>query len=341
MCPIWLKKLHPAKSPHYLLNSENTLNHSNSWTILNGKVLERLTPMTTTSNTFFASQYDRDEHGWIKFPRDVDHRKEVGFPYKRKASKGEDDESEDTEDTGELSVFDHPAKMQLFLTEEVIKHYSKEGDSILDPFGGTGSTAIGCQMSRQVTLLELEPIFLPILEYVQREWLERNFPPPAVIPGDCKQTLKQIKEGSYDLIVTSPPYANLQVGKVKTEFTGQLASYKAQAMQYGSAAASAQNFGRLNTWMFNQEMDKVWKECLRVLKPGGYYVSVTKDQMRGKDRILLSAEIVRHALAAGFKYTGEWYKWLTPGGMLQGVMRAKGADVVRDEDVIVFRKPIS
>lgn len=282
----------------------------------------------------FAQDFPIDEEtGWIKFPRDVEHRKGVGFPYGKV-----DEEGNETEETP-LSVFAHPAKMQLYLTEEIIKAYSPPGGKVLDPFGGTGSTAIGCQLGREVDLIELEPIFIPIIEYVRKEWLARGFEPPNLYTGDAKQVMKGFKSDYYDLICTSPPYANLQVGKVKTEFTGQLAEYKAQAMQYGSSAAHPMNFGRLNTFMFNQAMDQIWRESLRVLKPGGYYVSVTKDQMRGNERLLLSAQIVQHATKAGFEYTGEWWKWLTPGGMLQGVMRSKGSQVVRDEDVVVFRKP--
>ncbi len=38
----------------------------------------------------------------------------------------------------------HPSQKPIALIEELVKRYSKEGDTILDPFMGSGTTAIAC-----------------------------------------------------------------------------------------------------------------------------------------------------------------------------------------------------
>ncbi len=275
----------------------------------------------------YASDYPRDEKGWIRFPRDVEHRKEL-FPQE---------------------VFDHPAKAQLFMTEELISFYTQPGDNILDPFGGTGTTAVGCTMNRNVTLCELEPVFLPILRGIYPVWeglhqLGRIGPlgKYTLLEGDCRVTLKSLPENSFDAVITSPPYANLQVGKNterEQEFDGALAREKARARAYGSDKASVNNFGRMNNFIFNKQMKVVYDQVYRLLKPNGVYISVTKDQMKGQGRNLLAADILAEATKSGLKYSGDWYKWKTPGSMLGTVMKEKGSEVVEDEDVVVFRKP--
>lgn len=289
----------------------------------------------------FAPQYPRDENDWILFPPDIDERRKF-YPH----DTGED---ENKWSASGLSVFKHPAKMQLLLTQELIRYYTKPGDSILDPFGGTGTTAWGVWERRDVTLMELEPVFQPLLEHIKKTWyyqdLHENLSATGKLTllfGDSNNLMKQLPSNSFHAIITSPPYANLQVGKEterEQEFVGGLRTMKEQMRQYGSDKAHPANFGRYNTFQFNLKMQAIYNECFRVLVPGGVYVSVTKDSMRGNQRQLLATEVSRYVRKSGLVSTGDWYKWKTPGGMMSSVMKSKGSEVVEDEDVVVYRKP--
>lgn len=294
----------------------------------------------------FAPQYARDENDWILFPPDIDERRKF-YPHDTG-----DDETKWA--AGGLSVFHHPAKMQLLLTQELIRYYTKPGDSILDPFGGTGTTGWGVLVGRDVTLMELEPVFQPLLEYIKENWVSSwstfqatnseysKMGELTLLFGDSNNLMKQLPTNSINAIITSPPYANLQVGKEterEQEFVGGLRTMKEQMRQYGSDKAHPANFGRYNTFQFNLKMQAIYNECFRVLVPGGVYVSVTKDSMRGNQRQLLATEVSRYVRKSGLVSTGDWYKWKTPGGMMSSVMKSKGSEVVEDEDVVVYRKP--
>lgn len=266
----------------------------------------------------FAPDYER-EGNLILLPNDVEWRKSL-FP---------------------LDVMDHPAKLQMHIVKLVCEYFSATGElpehgRILDPFAGTGTTALAAFWGFQVTLIELEEGYLDILRRMRRSWQEQSLVKysPVIYSGDSRAILRDMTESSFDLVLTSPPYANLQVGKVKTEFTGDLLRNKSNMGEY---AGSVLNFGRLNTFMFNQQMLKVYREIKRVLKPGGYYVSVTKDSMRNGERQRLSSEVIRMCQECGLKYTGLWWKWKPPGSMLQKVMINKGSEVVYDEDIIAFQ----
>ncbi len=58
--------------------------------------------------------------------------------------------------------------------------------------------------------------------------------------GDCKEVLKTLPDNSIDSIVTDPPYGLSFMGK---------------------------------KWDYDVPSVEIWKECLRVLKPGGYLLS--------------------------------------------------------------------
>lgn len=59
---------------------------------------------------------------------------------------------------------DHPTKKPVGLCGYLIANSSKEGDIVLDPFGGSGSTLIACeQMSRNCYTLELDPKYCDVI----------------------------------------------------------------------------------------------------------------------------------------------------------------------------------
>jgi DNA modification methylase len=58
----------------------------------------------------------------------------------------------------------HPTMKPVELVERAIRNSSKSRDTILDPFGGSGSTLIGCEKAgRQARLIELEPKYCDVI----------------------------------------------------------------------------------------------------------------------------------------------------------------------------------
>lgn len=269
----------------------------------------------------FAEGLDKEGDLFL-LPRDVEWRKGLYGP----------------------DVIQHPAKMQLWIPKLVMEYYGQPGWTVLDPFAGTGTTALAATMGYPTTLIELEDHFMELLKGVRRKWRDEglidSLSQVTILQGDCRRVLPELDESSFDIIITSPPYSvTAQVGKVDESYTGTFAERKRQMFEYGSGGADVRNIGRLNPFMFNQAMRDVFKKCLRVLKPGGLYVSVTKDSMKEGVRQDLHTAIIREAVAAGFDSEPvNWWKWKPPGGMMQAVMKSKGAEVVEDEDIIVLKK---
>jgi hypothetical protein len=58
----------------------------------------------------------------------------------------------------------HPTQLNEGLVEQCIKLTTKEGDHVLDPFGGTGTTARVCQrLNRRCTLIEISPTYCDLI----------------------------------------------------------------------------------------------------------------------------------------------------------------------------------
>lgn len=266
----------------------------------------------------FAADYERNEERWILFPRDVERRKSL-FPDR---------------------VFEHPAKAQLFLTEELIFYLTEPGDHILDPFGGTGTTMVAALHGRPTTLIDVEQHFCDLMHEALSGWVDAmgmNPAPVAIIQGDCRQVLLGAPQPiSCDAIITSPPYSTGLGGSTGLKDVGR-SNVDKSLRAYSGDTASALNIGRLNPFFFGKAMVKVYQGMAASLPLGGPLVILMKDIMRGGERELLSSVAIRDAQRSGFKLA-EWYKWATPGSAQRKLMESKGAKVVKDEDILIFRK---
>jgi DNA modification methylase len=55
----------------------------------------------------------------------------------------------------------HPTMKPVALVEGAIRNSSKSRDTVLDPFGGSGTTLIACEKTgRQARLIELDPRYV-------------------------------------------------------------------------------------------------------------------------------------------------------------------------------------
>lgn len=62
------------------------------------------------------------------------------------------------------SLRDHPAPFPLEIPRRLIRMFSFAGDTVLDPFGGTGTTALAAmQLGRSSITYEVEPEYMPLI----------------------------------------------------------------------------------------------------------------------------------------------------------------------------------
>ena len=171
-------------------------------------------------------------------------------------------------------------------------------------------------------------------------WRSHPWPAPfdqtshSVRTGDARD-LKAIRDETVHLIVTSPPYFNLK--------------------PYATDADGAQ-LGRIDEYeAFLAELDKVWKECCRVLVPGGRVCCVVGDVLvprktGGRHFVLpLPSDIQVRSRAAGldnltpifwFKIGNRTNESGGGSGGFYGKPYQPGAVIKNDhEHVLMLRKP--
>ena len=82
----------------------------------------------------------------------------------------------------------HPTMKPVELVERAIRNSSKGRDTVLDPFGGSGTTLIACEKAgRQARLIELEPKYCDV---IIRRWQEFSGK-EATLDGDGRSVRRR------------------------------------------------------------------------------------------------------------------------------------------------------
>jgi DNA modification methylase len=75
---------------------------------------------------------------------------------------------------------EHPTMKPVELVERAIRNSSKTRDTVLDPFGGSGTTLIACEKTgRQARLIELEPKYCDVIVLRWEEFTGRKAVPES------------------------------------------------------------------------------------------------------------------------------------------------------------------
>ncbi|MBN2258118.1 MAG: hypothetical protein JW704_09865 [Anaerolineaceae bacterium] len=121
-----------------------------------------------------------------------------------------------------------------------------------------------------------------------------------LVHGDCLEELKKLADNSVDSIVTDPPYG---LGTVK-DLPGLLSAW--MSGEDGDEHVGSGGFmGK--AWDKTVPPPRVWRECLRVLKPGGHMLVFAGT--RTQDLMGISIRFAGAELRDEIDYCGavQWY----------------------------------
>ncbi len=203
----------------------------------------------------------------------------------------------------------------------LIEMYSEEGDSILDPMVGAGTTLIEAKLlARHALGIDINPDAAKLTE----EALKFAHHPPTkqkVMVGDAHD-LSFLKDDSIDLIITHPPYMNIikySDGKIPSDIS---------------------NISSLPK--FCDEIEIVSKELFRVLKPDKYCAILIGDTRKGKHFVPLAFNVMQRFLKVGFVLKEDIIK-VQHNCTTTGRWRTKALQdkfyLIMHEHLFVFRKP--
>ncbi|WP_034569441.1 DNA methyltransferase [Helicobacter saguini] len=203
----------------------------------------------------------------------------------------------------------HGATFPKKLSDRVISLYSRKNDLILDPFLGTGTTALSAiELQRNFIGFELSKEFFDIANNTIKDCVNLLFNNSCdIIEGDCLELIDGVDNNSVTLTLTSPPYANL-IHKVLEDRTKR---HKKSAFVVDNNATTRlysnydKDLGNMDLEKYKTAVLELMRKLFVKTKNGGYNVWVVKDFRDTKNKIPyvdLHTIIANLGQEAGFKY---------------------------------------
>ena len=157
----------------------------------------------------------------------------------------------------------HPAVFPVEIPRRLIKLFSFHGETVLDPFAGTGTTAkAAVELERKSICVDQNDDYCALVSEFAKAHANDGI---KGVNGDAG-SLDFLDDSSVDLIVTSPPYWNKADYGGNGSNVGSLAGYKE----------------------FLRGISPAFSECFRVLRPGRKFCVVTANVNQHTEHGLLT-----------------------------------------------------
>lgn len=205
---------------------------------------------------------------------------------------------------------EHGAVFPIKLAERLIKMYSKEGDFILDPFAGIGTTLVAAQnLKRNAFGTELNPRFAALA----KQWIEEGkglFDDGCVqvmVNEDCSKIATLFHDIKFQLTVTSPPYADF----IRKSMSDRATTHKKSVIKFENNSTvkpysdDERDFGNLPYDAFLKKLKTILEANYFLTKIGGYSAWVVKDYRDTRNKIPyvpFHSDLARAGEEAGFKF---------------------------------------
>jgi DNA modification methylase len=115
----------------------------------------------------------------------------------------------DVTKTPKEAKLQHPAMFPVELCKRLIQIYTKKGETILDPFMGSGSAIVASEdLERKGIGIDVNPEFVKLAKsrLSQQKLLTSRIVKSEIYCTDAANLLDYIEPNSVDLVITSPPY---------------------------------------------------------------------------------------------------------------------------------------
>lgn len=197
----------------------------------------------------------------------------------------------------------HPATFSEKDVAKLIRFFTKTNEVVLDPFLGSGSTAIASMdENRRCVGFELYKEWFEIAKKrTEKHGVDNdNCTKPFIAQSDSLSGMRQLDEQSIDFIVTSPPYWGILDKKDHKAKKERIAN--GLATKYGDNEADLANTGTYVEFLDALELH--FLEYHRLLKDRKYAAVIVSDFRHKQRYYLFHANIAERMEKAGFTIQG-------------------------------------
>ncbi|MBM3254367.1 MAG: site-specific DNA-methyltransferase, partial [Candidatus Omnitrophica bacterium] len=194
----------------------------------------------------------------------------------------------------------HPATFPLNLSKKIISLFTHEGELVIDPFVGSGTTLLSCkELNRNCIGFDLNPSYIELCNSRTSQELTFNTTKQMAVLADAREINNYIEENSVSLVWTSPPYANLLNRKRKNKSRRERLNDQFDKIEQYSQ--DDRDLGTYSIEKWTNEIGNIYSDLLPLMRTKAHCVINVPDFWWENRRILLHVYLIQELQQRGFE----------------------------------------
>jgi|GEM_PF-251318 len=195
----------------------------------------------------------------------------------------------------------HPATFPISLARKVIDLFSHQGELVLDPFVGSGTTLIAAQdAGRNAVGFDLQKKYIKLTKcrLAQNSGLFRETKQFAIC-DDAYNIPSYLPRESVTLLFTSPPYANLLNRERKNKSRRNRKNEQLGKVEQYSQ--DPRDLGTMPLAKYTKAMGDIFENFLPMLRPNAHCVINVPDMWWENKRITIHVSLIEELRRRGYE----------------------------------------
>lgn len=196
----------------------------------------------------------------------------------------------------------HPATFPISMASKLITLFSHEGELVIDPFSGAGTTLLAAQdLNRNAVGFDINKKYCEVAE-TRISQLSFEDAEQHVVNADAREVSQYIEPNTVKLVITSPPYANLLNRKRKNK---SRRGDKRKNNQYDKVEQYSQNkndLGILSKEDYEIEIENIFSNIKLLLTEKAHVIINITDAWIEGHREPLHISVIKAMQNAGYEF---------------------------------------
>jgi DNA modification methylase len=194
----------------------------------------------------------------------------------------------------------HPATFPISLARKIIELFTHEGELVLDPFVGSGTTLIAAQdLNRNAVGFDLQKQYIGLCESRLANNNMFNNAKQVAVQDDARNIAKYFRDETLSLICTSPPYSNLLNRRRKNK--SRRFRVNEQLNKVEQYSQDERDLGTYDIEKYTITIGDIFQQLLPLLKYKGHCVINVPDMWWENQRITIHISIVEELRKRGYE----------------------------------------
>lgn len=187
----------------------------------------------------------------------------------------------------------HPAPFSFQDVARHIKFFTKEGDKVLDPFLGVGSSLKACAFEgRRGYGIELNKRYADLSELRIEQEVPEDFKykyEQNIIQGDCIKEVNKFDSDFFDFLITSPPYWNILETRDHKANARVAENLDTKYSEDNADLGNIDDYDKFITILGN-----FFSSCSRIVKDKKYMAIIVSDFRKQDNFYIFHADLARY-----------------------------------------------